>query len=158
LKEVGSNNSFLFLFPIFSTLSAATATLQLLSTEVPSKSTKKASLRSWQVIYICTTKPFYCNITFCICNYRKNMLIAVTILLPLVIGLFDVKASELRGTEGYINEKEFTSCSRGRSYHKLSVNADSRSWSYSDADTGLKGVCSVANKCGPASWSKVNIA
>ena len=83
------------------------------------------------------------------------MLFTAAILLPLIIGLFDVKAIELRGTEGSSNEKEFTSCSRGRSYHKLSANADSRSWSYSDADTGLKGVCSAANKCGPASWSKV---
>ena len=63
-------------------------------------------------------------------------------LVPVVIGVF--AAQHIDGTivEGY---------------RKHETAVDRSSWSYSDTDSGLDGACSVANKCGPASWSKVNI-
>ena len=71
-----------------------------------------------------------------------NMLLNVAALLPLVIGLFSAKNIDVNGAEGY---------------RKHETAVDRSSWSYSDTDSGLNGVCSMANKCGPATWSKVNV-
>ena len=70
------------------------------------------------------------------------MLLNIAALVPVVIGVF--AAQHIDGTivEGY---------------RKHETAVDKSSWSYSDTDSGLDGACSVANKCGPASWSKVNI-
>ena len=69
------------------------------------------------------------------------MLLKVAALVPLVIGLFSASNSDVTGTEGYRK-------------HESAV--DRSSWSYSDTDIDRKCACSVASKCGPSSWSKVN--
>ena len=70
------------------------------------------------------------------------MLLNIAVLLPLVIGLSSAMAFEVTNVEGYRDH---------------ATTADRSSWSYSDTDSGLNGECSEANKCGPASWPKVNV-
>ena len=85
------------------------------------------------------SQNFFCKIYT---SRRNTMFIHSLALLPLILGKFSVKAFEVAGV---------------KSYRKHTSAADKNSWSYSDADSGDKGVCSAAKKCGPATWSKVNV-